>query len=204
MVDKIIFKIVAVVRGWKVNLDSNIRVSFLYQFKRWHKVTVCTYKCDGICSIRQAIFNHSNRDVDICLFLFGAGNVTFAIRATNVFFQILATNNFKTVAVYQAVGIKECTLSTTFVGVKRTRCEINHLYKFLAFSEETLTKAHHVNPVAFTPYLIGVFRTADTIIEVKAVNIECYSFFVHFNLIKKPLKSGSYLYTKVERCISFS
>ena len=101
----------------KSHFNCNIRVTFLNQFQRRHKIAISTDKGNGICCSNETILYHSDGNVDICFLLFWPRNISFAIRTYNMLFKILAADNFEAVAINQFVRIQKCTLSTTLVWI---------------------------------------------------------------------------------------
>lgn len=63
--------ILAVVGRWEIYLYFLVRIIFVDKLDRRDKVAVCAYKNYSVGRIENAVSHHPDRNIHICLFLFG-------------------------------------------------------------------------------------------------------------------------------------
>ena len=105
MMQQVIFKVTAKIRGWKIYFNPFFRIVLLNKFQRRYEVAIGTHKDYRVCCIKNAICHHTDRDINICFLFFWSGDGILTIWTNYLFFKIFTTYNLETVTVYQFVGI---------------------------------------------------------------------------------------------------
>ena len=79
MMQQVIFKVTAKIRGWKIYFNPFFRIVLLNKFQRRYEVAIGTHKDYRVCCIKNAICHHTDRDINICFLFFCIYNQTCQI-----------------------------------------------------------------------------------------------------------------------------
>lgn len=140
---------------------------------------------------QNRITDHAYRNIYVSAFFLRSRDVTLTIRADDFLFKVLTSNDLEARPAYGFVGIEECALPHTFIGVQRRCGKIHDFLKDLSFAQELLTKFNDVNPIGFQPSIVSVLGAAKPVIEIKSVNVKDNA--LHNRNIKKAARKRLYV-----------
>ena len=171
---------VMTINSWrKHHAHLFVGVVFLNEFNGWQEVAVTTHEDNSVSKVSKAISKETDRDVDICFFLFWTVNGKRTVWTLDNLRYIFSIDHFKAVVVYETVSIQKRTLPTVLFLVEWGSCKIDYLLKCLPFTNKHAEEFHQVNPIGLVPLGIYSFSSPEAIVKIETINIECNSFHSH-------------------------